>query len=110
MTIQELERQLLQLSHTDRQHLATVLSQSLQPVTDDRPDVWKDIQSVSIVSSSEAWNIALQKLDTPSDPKILEHLFQSWEEQDDEQEQKETWEYLRQVLDEDRSSNRPLFP
>ena len=110
MTIQELERQLLQLSHTDRQHLATVLNQSLQPVTDDRPDSWKDIQSVPIVSSSEAWNIALQKLNTPSDPKILEHLFQSWEEQDDEQEQKETWEYLRQVLDEDRSSNRPLFP
>ena len=73
MTIQELGRQLLQLSQTDRQHLATVLN-------------------------------------TPSDPKILENLFQSWEEQDDEEEQKETWEYLRRVLDEDRLSNRPLFP
>ena len=73
MTIQELERQLLQLSQTDRQNLTTV------------------------------FNI-------PSDPKILESLFQSWEEQDDEEEQKETWEYLRRVLDEDRSSNRPLFP
>ena len=74
MTIQELERQLLQLSQTDRQHLATVLN-------------------------------------TPSDPKNLENLFQSWEEQDDdEEEQKETWEYLRRVLDEDRLSNRPLFP
>ena len=59
MTIQELERQLLQLSHTDRQHLATVLNQSLQPVTDDRPDSWKDIQSVPIVSSSEDFDLIL---------------------------------------------------
>jgi hypothetical protein len=38
MTIQELEQQLLQLSQTDRQHLATVLNQSLQSVTDDRSE------------------------------------------------------------------------
>lgn len=110
MTIQELEQQLLQLSQTDRQHLATVLNRSLQPVTDDLPEIWKDVQSVPIASPSEAWDIALQKLNTPSDPKILEHLFQSWEEQNDEQEQKETWEYLHRVIDEDRLSNRPLFP
>ncbi len=37
-------------------------------------------------------------------------LLRSWEEEGDEQEQTETWEYLRRVLDEDRLSNRPLFP
>ncbi|MGK7901357.1 MAG: hypothetical protein AB4352_08095 [Hormoscilla sp.] len=37
-------------------------------------------------------------------------LLRSWREYGDEQEQTETWEYLRQALDEDRLSNRPLFP
>ena len=46
----------------------------------------------------------------PPDPQILEDLFQSWKDKDDEQEQKETWEYLRQVLDEDRLSNRSRLP
>lgn len=37
--------------------------------------------------------------------------MQEWEEEDDdEQEQTETWEFLRKALDEDRLSNRPLFP
>jgi hypothetical protein len=38
------------------------------------------------------------------------NLINSWVEEGDEQEQTETWEYLRKVLDEDRLSNRPLFP
>ncbi len=37
-------------------------------------------------------------------------LLRQWREEGDEQEQIETAEYLRQVLDEDRLSNRPLFP
>lgn len=36
-------------------------------------------------------------------------LLNSWEEEGDEIEQTETWEFLRQALDEDRLSNRPLF-
>ena len=36
-------------------------------------------------------------------------LLRLWREEDDEQEQKETAEYLEQVIDEDRMSNRPLF-
>jgi len=62
MTIQELERQLLQLSQTDRQHLATVLNRSLQSVTDDRSEGWKDVQQFKVSSNSEAWNVALQEL------------------------------------------------
>ena len=40
-------------------------------------------------------------------------LLRSWRENVTEkeiQEQKETWQYLKQVLDEDRPSNRKLFP
>ena len=110
MTIQELERQLLQLSQTDRQYLATVLNRSLQSVTDDRSEGCEDVQQFKVSSNSEAWNIAIQKLQIPQNPQVLEDLLQSWEEHDDEQEQQETWEYLRQVLDEDRLSNRLLFP
>ena len=38
------------------------------------------------------------------------NLVNSWVEEGVEQEQTATWEYLRKVLDEDRLSNRPLFP
>ncbi|MGH9754637.1 MAG: hypothetical protein ACREA2_17815 [Blastocatellia bacterium] len=37
-------------------------------------------------------------------------LVQSWIDEGDEQEQRETWEYLVRVLDEDRTSARKLFP
>jgi hypothetical protein len=37
-------------------------------------------------------------------------LVQSWIDEDDAEEQKETGEYLIQPLDEDRLSDRPLFP
>jgi hypothetical protein len=37
-------------------------------------------------------------------------LLRSWREEGDEQEQRETWEFLEKTLDEDRLSNRPLFP
>ncbi|GEM_PF-324246 len=37
-------------------------------------------------------------------------LVQSWIDEGDEEEQKETWEYLVRVLDEDRTSVRKLFP
>ena len=39
-------------------------------------------------------------------------LLRSWREDDeyDEEEQKATWEFLKQALDEDRLSDRKLFP
>jgi len=37
-------------------------------------------------------------------------LLQSWAEEGDEQEQRDTWEYLRDTLDSDRLSDRKLFP
>ena len=37
-------------------------------------------------------------------------LLQSWIDDGDEAEQKESWEYLVKALDEDRLSDRKLFP
>lgn len=37
-------------------------------------------------------------------------LLQSWLDEKDPEEQQETGEYLIHALDEDRPSNRPLFP
>ncbi|MFM2432525.1 MAG: hypothetical protein RLZZ511_3739 [Cyanobacteriota bacterium] len=37
-------------------------------------------------------------------------LLRSWREEGNETEQKETWEFLQTALDEDRLSDRPLFP
>ena len=42
--------------------------------------------------------------------QALSQLTKQWIEEGDELEQTETWEYLRQALDEDRLSHRPLFP
>lgn len=51
--------------------------------------------------------------DAPVVNQALLDLLTSWIEDDDEEsiaEQRETWEYLKRVLDEDRLSDRKLFP
>ncbi len=42
--------------------------------------------------------------------KALIRLLQSWREEGDEQDQIETLKFLQQALDEDRLSDRKLFP
>jgi hypothetical protein len=42
--------------------------------------------------------------------QALIEWLDEWREEGDEEEQRETFEYLKKVLDEDRLSNRPLFP
>lgn len=67
-------------------------------------------------SSSKAWNAVMNQIrnENPAQKDArdlaLSQLLQSWEEEADEQEQKEIWEYLKQALNQDRPSNRPLFP
>lgn len=62
------------------------------------------------VSQSELKKNELRQSATQSQ-KIhgLIQLLKSWRE-GDEQEQRDTWEYLKQALDEDRLSERKLFP
>ncbi|NCR36944.1 MAG: hypothetical protein GPJ12_16295 [Microcystis aeruginosa S11-01] len=40
----------------------------------------------------------------------LVNLLESWIDEEDEEEQQETGEYLIEILDQDRLSDRPLFP
>ena len=62
------------------------------------------------ISQSEIEKKGLPQSITPSQKKrALIQLLRSWRE-GDEQEQRNTWEYLRQALDEDRLSERKLFP
>ncbi len=90
MTIEELERQLLTLDERDRQHRAQLLTQSLKPSP--------SLSDLPIGSNDAAWDAALQQLQRPTHPTALADLLQSWEDDSDEQEQRETWELLQQVL------------
>jgi hypothetical protein len=60
----------------------------------------------------EQWVQALEMAKTPNAERgqALRDLLQSWVDEEDGQEQRETWAFLRQALDDDRLSNRPLFP
>lgn len=64
------------------------------------------------LAPEEQWKQALEMAKVPNAERkqALGDLLQSWVTEGDGQEQKETWEFLRQALDEDRLSDRPLFP
>ncbi|NCR41492.1 MAG: hypothetical protein GPJ21_17575 [Microcystis aeruginosa W13-11] len=62
--------------------------------------------------SLEAYVLKLLKdtiLEQEKQAKLV-NLLQSWIDEEDEQEQQETGEYLIEALDQDRLSERPLFP
>ncbi len=62
--------------------------------------------------SLEAYLLKLLKdtiLEQEKQAKLV-NLLQSWIDEEDEQEQQETGEYLIEALDQDRLSERPLFP
>ena len=67
-------------------------------------------QSPHTASQSEIENKELPQSAARSQKNsALIQLLKSWRE-GDEQEQRSTWEYLKQALDEDRLSERKLFP
>jgi hypothetical protein len=59
-------------------------------------------------TSSNSRNEDTRKEQIHRNQAVIE-LLNAWE-QEDEEEQRETVEYLMRVLDEDRTSSRPLFP
>ena len=91
----------------------------------------REIQSSSVTPSGSVWlqtlaHLAYEPPSSASQSEIenkellqsgpqslktlaLIQLLRSWRE-GDEQEQRSTWEYLKQALDEDRLSERKLFP
>ncbi len=61
--------------------------------------------------STEAYVLQLQleSLETEKQTRLV-NMLQSWIDEDDAQEQQETGEFLIQALEEDRLSDRKLFP
>jgi alpha-galactosidase len=62
--------------------------------------------------STEAYALQLlsESISVQEKSTKLVNLLQSWIDEDDVEEQQETGEYLIQALDEDRLSDRKLFP
>ena len=62
--------------------------------------------------STEAYALQLlsESISVQQKSNKLVNLLQSWIDEDDTAEQQETGEYLIQALDEDRLSDRKLFP
>ena len=72
--------------------------------------ILRSIINSRAASQSESEHKEFPQSTAPSQKKLaLIQLLRSWRE-GDEQEQRSTWEYLKQVLDEDRLSERKLFP
>jgi hypothetical protein len=65
----------------------------------------------SMASSDEtvaSWDLSAPSIASRNAATLA--LLDKWETEGDEQEQTETWEFLKQALDEDRlSSHRPFF-
>jgi hypothetical protein len=84
--------------------------QLIQAIQDTIPDLKTDSSSlrIDLNSSSVAWEKAMQQIEA-NQPQSLDRLLRSWEDEGDSHEHLETWEFLKQALDADRISNRPLF-
>jgi hypothetical protein len=78
------------------------------------PEIEQYLTEQAIERGLSTEDYALQLLATavPRNEKNskLANLLQRWIEQDAAEEQRETGDYLIQALDEDRLSDRPLYP
>lgn len=103
----------------------TILADIIKEVEQTPQEQWKVLlemirqfrrNSEAQASSAETWNAVVNQIRNETSQQkaarqqALSKLLQSWEEEGDEQEQKETLEFLQQALNQDRLSNRPLFP
>jgi hypothetical protein len=62
--------------------------------------------------SQDAWNNVMSQIADPNSNQHIKvtNLFQQWAADDDIAQQQETLQWLTQALDDDRLSDRPLFP
>jgi uncharacterized damage-inducible protein DinB len=73
-------------------------------------------QDGTMPAATAAWNAVLQKLQslTPEQKahqrQAVADLLQTWDAEDNAEDQEETWAFLQIALDQDRLSDRPLFP
>lgn len=61
-------------------------------------------------SENEAQTAEERKQEDVEYSKALIALLDSWVEEDEEEDERETWDLLKRYLDEDRTSYRKLFP
>jgi hypothetical protein len=66
-------------------------------------------QEQSLSTEAYALQLLLERISTQEKSSKLIDLLQSWMD-DDEAEQQETGAFLIRAIDEDRLSDRPLFP
>lgn len=80
----------------------------LSPELEDR--LTREAQRMGLPTDQYAVWLLNQNLPTDDRRTELVELLQSWIDDDDVEEQKETGDYLIHALDEDRLSDRKLFP
>jgi hypothetical protein len=96
--------QIKAMSVEDRIHLIQAIQDTIPDFNTDSSSLQLDLNSPSV-----AWEKAMRQIEA-NQPQSLDRLLQSWEDEGDSEEHRETWEFLHQALDADRISNRPLFP
>ncbi len=92
--------QIKAMSVEDRIHLIQAIQDTIPDVKSDRKLLPTDLNSPSM-----AWEKAMEQIEA-NQPQSLGRLLQSWEDEGDSEEHRETWEFLHQALDADRISNR----
>ncbi|BAZ08500.1 hypothetical protein NIES4071_03050 [Calothrix sp. NIES-4071] len=110
---------------TDNRSDKAILADIIKEVEQTPQEQWKVLldmirlfrrSSETQSSSAETWNAVVNQIRNETSQQkaarqqALSKLLQSWEDEGDEQEQKETLEFLQQALNQNRTSNRPLFP
>ena len=84
------------------------LTRSIPPEIEQHLDLKAREQGLS--TEAYALKLLSESISVQEKSTKLVNLLQSWIDEDDVQEQQETGEYLIQALDEDRLSDRKLFP
>ncbi|MUG95702.1 hypothetical protein F7734_26440 [Scytonema sp. UIC 10036] len=97
------------VTSTINERLSAMKTSLLQEISDLMESKVKSLAAINGQSNSYILP-KLTEVQRQQKLKDLQEMFRRWDEEYDEEEQRETFEYLQQVLDEDRLSNRPLFP
>lgn len=107
------------------EELARIVDGVNESVIKPLPEVWKHLsqeERIKTISLIQQLKYLINDLHTVTEEaqrqvqiernQDLISLLDSWAEASEEEiaEQRETWEFLRKALDDDRLSNRPLFP
>jgi hypothetical protein len=82
----------------------------IQEIQQTPPEQWLHLLEILRIFRQSVSSESNVECESPPINQAAIDLLRFWREEGDEEEQRETWEFLKQALDEDRLSNRPLFP